>query len=78
VRDWSRLPLHGIFMDNVRSFLEGITTVRVDGLLLAAGFVTFLVGVVLLYKKGFWPWLPISLSGILLVVVATLARLFSS
>jgi membrane-bound ClpP family serine protease len=65
-------------MHNVRIFLEGIMAVRVDGVLLAAGVLIFLVGVVLLYKKGFWPWLPISISGILLVVVATLARLFSS
>jgi hypothetical protein len=31
----------------------------------------------LLYKRGFWPWLPLSLSGILLVVLAILAKLSS-
>ena len=64
-------------MDNVRFFLEFIATLRVDQLLVPVGVVIFLVGVVLLYKKGFWPWLPMSLFGIILVAVAAFAKFFS-
>jgi hypothetical protein len=64
-------------MDKVVIFLAGNTTLRVDGLLLATGVGIFLIGAVLLYKRGFWPWLPLSLSGILLVVLAILAKLSS-
>jgi hypothetical protein len=37
----------------------------------------FLVGAVLLYKKGLWPGLPICLSSILLVIIAILGKLIS-
>jgi len=37
----------------------------------------FLVGAVLLYKKGLWPGLPICLSSILLVIIAMLGKLLS-
>jgi len=65
-------------MNYIRIFLEEISAFDVDGVLLAAAVVIFLVGVVSLYKKGFWLGLPISLLGILLVIVAALARQFSS
>ena len=67
-----------IFMDNIRIFLEEIRALHVDGILLAAAVLIFLVGAVLLYKKGLWPGLPICLSSILLVVVAAFAQLFPS
>jgi hypothetical protein len=52
-------------MDNVRVFLTGVSTLRVDGLQLATGIGIFLIAAVLLYKRGFWPWLPLSLSGVI-------------
>ena len=63
-------------MDSIRNFLEEITAFHVDWILLATGIVIFLIGIVLPYKKGPWLGLSISLSGILLVVVAALSKLF--
>ncbi len=65
-------------MNNIWNFLEAITAFHVDVVLSAAGVVIFLVGAVLLYKKGLWPGLPIASLAILLVILAALARLFSS
>ena len=65
-------------MDSIRSFLEEVMTFHVDVVLLGAAVLMFLVGAVLIYKKGIWPGLPICLSSILLVVIAALAKFFSS
>ena len=65
-------------MNNIWNFLEAITAFHVDAVLSAAGVVIFLVGAVLLYQKGLWPGLPIASLAILLVILAALARLFSS
>jgi len=78
VRGWIRFSQDGIGMDNIRIFLEEIRAFHVEGVLLAAAVGIFLLGVVLLYKKGLWPGLPICLSAILLVVIAALARLLSA
>ena len=78
MRGWIRFSQDGICMDNIRIFLEEIRALHADGVLLAAAVGIFLLGVVLLYKKGLWPGLPICLSAILLVVIAALARLLSA
>ena len=65
-------------MDDIRIFLEEAMTLNVDIALLAVAVFLFLIGAVLLYKKGLWPGLPICLSSILLVVVSALAQLFPS
>jgi len=65
-------------MDDIRIFLEEAMTLNVDIALLAVAGFLFLIGAVLLYKKGLWPGLPICLSSILLVVVAAFAQLFPS
>jgi len=49
-----------------------------DWFLLVAGIAVSLIGLVLVYKQGHpWSGLLISLSGILLVIIAALARFFS-
>ena len=49
----------------------------IDRVLLVAGIVISLTGMVLLYKKGLWLGFSISLLGIVLIVIAAVARLFS-
>ena len=45
---------------------------------MTAAAIIFVVGLVLLYKKGAWLGVPISVLGILLVLIAILGRLFLS
>ena len=65
-------------MEKVLTFVERIMIYHVDAVLLAMALIIFLVGVVVLYKKGLWLGIPICISGILLVVIAILAELFST
>jgi hypothetical protein len=65
-------------MDNVRVFLKEIMTAQTDILLVVAGIVIFIIGLVLLYKKGPWLGFFTSLFGILLIITAALAVFFSS
>jgi hypothetical protein len=66
-------------MDDIRSFLEPISTFQADLVLLPAAVLMFIVGgAVLLYKKGAWLGLPLYLAAILVEVMATLGRIFSS
>lgn len=46
-------------------------------MLTAAGFL-FVMGLFLLYKKGPWLGVPLSLCGMLLVITAILFKMFSS
>jgi hypothetical protein len=64
-------------MDSTLTVLEAITAFHVDVALLPGAVVIFIVGAVLLYKKGSWLGLPLCFSAILLVVVATLAKVLS-
>jgi hypothetical protein len=64
-------------LEEARIFLRNPTFLLADLVLLAGALIIFLVGLVLLYKKGSWLGIPISLSGILLVVIAIFAKLFS-
>ena len=65
-------------MENIRIFLKEIMAFGADWVLLAAGIVISLIGLLLVYKQGHpWSGLLISLSGILLVIIAALARFFS-
>ena len=77
MRGWNWLSQDDIFKDNIRIFLEAAMAFHVDEVVLAAAVFIFLVGVVLLYKKGLWLGLPICGSSILLTVVAAPAKLFS-
>jgi hypothetical protein len=63
-------------MDNIWQSLEQIMAFHVGGVAFAAVTI-FIVGVILLYKKGLWPGLPICLSSILLVIIAMLGKLLS-
>ena len=64
-------------MDKIQPFLKEITAFQLDTVLLIAGIVISIAGIVLLYKKGPWLGLLISVSGILLVIIAALARFLS-
>ena len=66
-------------MADIHSFLEPIPTFQADLVLLPAAVLMFIVGgAVLLYKKGSWLGLPLCLAAILVEVMATLGRIFSS
>jgi len=64
-------------MGNVRVFLKEIVTSQADIVLVAAGTIIFLAGIVLLYRKGPWLGFPTSLFGILLIITSALAVFFS-
>lgn len=65
-------------MERVEVFLKAVRFPNFEALLLATALVVFLLGLALLYRKGPMLGVPISIVGILLVVLAALSKLFSS
>jgi hypothetical protein len=65
-------------VESIWILLKEIMAFGGDWFLLVAGIAVSLIGLVLVYKQGHpWSGLLISLSGILLVIIAALARFFS-
>jgi hypothetical protein len=65
-------------VESIRILLKEIMAFGGDWILLAAGIAVSLIGFELIYKQGHpWSGFLISLAGILLVIVAALARFFS-
>jgi hypothetical protein len=73
-----------LFLDQARVFLEkalavifDIVTRGGDPLILAAAVILFLFGLLVLYKKGPWLGIPITLASVLLILMAILGQLLS-
>ena len=63
------------FLEKSFAILNTIITPRNEGLLVVAACVVFVSGCVVLYTKGLRPGVPLSLAGILMILLAILAKL---
>ena len=64
-------------LEKAQTFFVTLVTTGNEFLVLAAAGLFFFVGVILLYRKGPGLGVPFALAGILLVVMAILAKLLS-
>ena len=53
-------------------------TFRNEPLILAGASFLFIFGLIMLYKKGHWLGMPLSIAGILVVLMAILSKALSS
>ena len=60
------------------AFFVQIMTFSSEPLVLAGAGFLFILGLILLYKKGPWLGVPLSVAGILAVVMAILSKIFPS
>lgn len=66
-----------IFLEKALAFILDMVARGGEPLILAAAGVLFILGLLVLYKKGPWLGIPISLAGALLMVMAILSQLLS-
>jgi hypothetical protein len=64
-------------LEKVLAFMKAVVSSTGEPLVLAAACGLFILGLLVLYKKGPWLGIPISLAGVLLIVMAILSELFS-
>jgi len=65
------------FLERVLSFLVALVTSGNELPVLAGATLFFLLGLILLYRKGPWLGVPFTLAGILAVVMAIIAKSLS-
>jgi len=62
-------------LEEVLAFLATMISSSNELLVIVAACVLSIIGFIVLYKKGPWFGLPLSLSGVLLILMAILAKL---
>ena len=65
-------------LEGALAFLVEIMTLSNEPLVLVGAGFLFILGLILLYKKGPWLGIPFSLAGIFVVLMAILAEILSS
>jgi hypothetical protein len=65
------------FLEKVLTFVVNIMTSGNELLVLAGATLFFVLGLILFYKKGPWLGIPVSLAGILVIVMAIIVKSLS-
>jgi len=65
-------------LEGVMAFIVQIMTVSNEALILAGAGSLFILGLIMLYKKGHWVGIPLSMAGILVVLMAIPFKVLSS
>lgn len=65
------------FLQEVLAFLVKIMSSSNELLVITVACILSIIGFIVLYKKGTWLGVPLSLSGILMILLAILAKIWN-